>query len=482
MNFSSENFLVESLMNLTLRNIFINLQLNHKICKKNNFKIPTFISNLLFKYIHERKRLFNASDFRLFHNDISSLTVFRLDKKTYGLIKYLELLDKHFLYEIDCYNSTSTCEKIKQEAADCLFKNCSNLRRINIEKCFRISWIFHHLPKSFHSLQKISINLIDTVGKDLNLLENIFRNCLKLKKIKIIFDKNMNLDNSLNIIYSLLPSVNTLTSVNLIGIVGFFPINTLFSILEKFKKLRNITISLKLSNDNNGEVTEEFGDFSDLEDMKKLRLPNCNFPKIYMKTFEKSMKTFKNLREIDFSFNTFILENCQNFFNCFNISSKTLKEIFMIKCNLNYNISCDFGEFLYKCQFLEVLVLDENKCMGDGLSNICDGLSSCADRFKRFSLVSCNLDSKQCLFVGKFLEKCPNLECLQMDENEMIHDGFRLICNGLKASLSNLKHLNFSECFISSENYKYLKKIIKLTNLSLTYDGVFLIANQLYNI
>jgi hypothetical protein len=151
-------------------------------------------------------------------------------------------------------------------------------------------------------------------------------------------------------------------------------------------------------------------------------------------------------------------------------------------CKVKPEFAASIGKAIRRCPELKKLNLGENDLLGTkiGLSNLVDGSGSGDLPLDHIILASCNIQANAGAMIGKFVDKCPDLEILDISGNEGL--GTQAGLSGFVDSLDDrfgehLNQLNLAGINLQDEAGaalgKLVKKCPKLPILSLSNNGKF---------
>lgn len=473
--------IINSLKFLTLQNICSNLDFNFLLCKKNGYRISSFLSDLILDHLCCSIHTFNEDNLHIFNKDITSLTKFSL---TYEICKYPNFLlkiDKNYLNKISCYPFYHHSRKNAKISIKNLIKDCHFLKIIKISSDYKLSWILDDLIILSKSLEEISLDLTEFNTKEWETLEILFKNCTNLKIVHVNCGITTNCCKLFNTSQKLLKSKETLVELKISNLNSIFSLKTFLNIFKSVKNFQilyflnckfsyNRVENMFLEEKNHSNEEDESNDYSYLINIRKFKLYQCKFHISEFKSIENMLKNMEKLEIVDLSYNKFMILNFSNLFNCLIYSTKNLKQVILTDCDLKFE-NCEYlGKLLHECWNIEKLLLDQNQNMADGLIYVCQGLINSSKTLKRISFENCNLSVEHCKFIGKFITDCSNIEYIQLSENEKIRDGFKYILNGLINCFTTLKRVELSFCYLSEKSIKSLRDATRSNTLKVCHE------------
>lgn len=414
---------LDTLQNISLKNITKNSNLNYHLILKNGMKIPTAIGNIIYDYFimnipMDCKNL----NLKLFHKNIVSLSKFKFDSYTTTNLDDILMIDLLSLREIQ-FSRLAFFNEINFHKLKDFFKRMKNIENINLSLSNKNIELF-----SFVNFSK-TLKYAKLLYFDTNLpfnLNDLFENCLLLEELSITNEYNNNNNN-------------------------YFNMRNIF----KLKNLQSLSfysfpITFK-SRDNPGETINEN---LTLKSLKYIKIHNCQMKISDWKIFGKM---FGNCSNIEYAyFNTtrgvkFLCEGLKN-------SKKRIKSITFKDCCLHEENGKALREFLLNCHQLKKIDFSSNNLEVKVLKNILNGLISSCHSLKDISFENCSLDTKCCKVLREFLLLCKHLENLNFSRNQLIRDGIKDIWNGLKLSSGSLQSLNFLESVNYPQHLKYMRE------------------------
>lgn len=120
---------------------------------------------------------------------------------------------------------------------------------------------------------------------------------------------------------------------------------------------------------------------------------------------------------------------------------KKLKEVNISNCDLSKGNKCKLiGLVLTAFNDIQHASFSENLLNKNDVEWICKGLSNSSKKLKNISLIDCNLREENCQFIEELLNKCSELENLNFSSNCNINNGIISICNEQKTSLNSFSN------------------------------------------
>lgn len=464
------------LYNLCLRNVCLNLELQYKICKQNQFKIPRYLSQMLFEmkifilssaykpstacdFIHNIK-----DEFKIFEKDITSLSKFVLVKYFFQMPEFLLRIDKNYLTHISLsydYNfHLNSTVAVKKKAVENLMTDTRNLEYFSCEKGYKFSWISEYLMKSSSSLTKLELDLSTNEFFDWKHVENLLEKCTNLETINLKAGL-MNSYNVWNIQEKILNFKETLRELYLCDVKCLYLNKTFFNSLLKFKRLEKL----------------EFFECSFLDENK---LNEILRSKIILDLNFIDVQMFANLMDSSFLDVTgkskqwlkesgIFDDNNANFSLC-SPTNDSLKEV-SFNGSLHPISSKLVGEFLSRYSNIKRVTLSANRNIDNAFSNVCKGLLKSKKSLKFLSFEFCNLKTTECEVIKELLQQCTNLEEVLLSNNKQIDEGIKHILDGIKPSLKTLKNVDLRNNHLSKETIEYLEEIDKNCGFQFEYSA-----------
>lgn len=572
-----------NLSDLCMKNISLNLYLNYEICSKYSWKIPNELGNLIYKY-YFYSTTYREEDLNFFNGRITSITKFDKKYNKYCFIKILKIISIENLKEIylsnshlneeisknfgrileNCHkieiidisqnefmgnglldicngltNSSNNlrridfsrcalnsiqskyiskllmyCSKIEKinlcwnrdlengllDICNGLINSSSSLREVNLSRCaldekqcedfakllhsainveiINLCWnrnmgngllcICQGLVNSSNSLRELDLSRCDLNGNQSKDVSKLLMKCHKLEIISIHFNNNLR-DGLLDVCNGLKNSIKTLKKINFFWFdLNQYQILDVGRIIMNCSKIETIEIFWNKNVENELlEICKRL--ISSSNNLQKIDLSCCYLHENQTRDIAKLLRNYSKIEIINLNGNKNMGDGILNISNQLELSSHSLKEIHFSDCYLNESQSRGIGKLLSNCFALEKISLIWNKNMGKGLSCICEGLISSSNTLKEINLSCCSLDEIQTDHIAKLLINCGKIEAIRLDCNYNMGVGFSSICHGLKNSSSTLEEITLSYCDLSENQcgdignvLRYCRNIKKL--------------------
>lgn len=312
--------IVESLENICLDNIGLNLSLNYEICKNLKIKIPDLIGDKIFKNIFTVLSRFNEKDLKFFTKEIMNIKNIEIFRKQFVSIKYFDFLNGHKLDNL--------------QVGDC------DYFELNSNNC---SFTVKHL-------------LINT--NFLNILENLrkFQECCKITEsiiVEIPYPENLYDSKLLFNMFDKSIKIIDLSNVDL----RLSDFKELMFTVENMKYLNELTMNLRFLSREKILVKELKYYFNYLpKNLKKLNIQIDMDQRKVSSCMPSILKRLENL--ISFSFNVMPLKftsSKQIIKSLDKFSSKNLQCLDLIFLEISDQVNILLAELIRKCSLLKEL-------------------------------------------------------------------------------------------------------------------------------
>ncbi|CAD5126284.1 DgyrCDS14440 [Dimorphilus gyrociliatus] len=333
-----------------------------------------------------------------------------------------------------------------------LFSNADGLKKLIIHHTVFSDYSSNNifLSKYLWNLEQLEIRDCYLNEQTLEYVEKVIGYCPSLK-IFILSDNKM-LGDGFNAVCERLAS-QKITHIDVSNChLNNQEIITLGKTIAQCSGLENIDLSY---NKQIGEIFEVISDGlkTPLKHLKQIKLVECGLTEKQAVSLHKIIQGCSCLEIIDLSGN----QNAELGRNFGRDSFKSLIKVYLKYCCVREKEAI----LLESCSFLQCLDLSENKLMGNGFKNICNGISSSCGFIKEINLKSCNLTEKQGEWLGDALKNCSLLESVSLSYNRLGEKALETICDGLMSSSSKLSEINLTSCFLSKKSANSLSKIIQ---------------------
>lgn len=388
---------IEKLQNLSLKIIAQNLEIYQSILKKNNWKFPTKLADILFKYIYDNE-YFNYNRLHFFAKDYTSLTKFIfVEHKTF----YPDIeLDKFSLKQV-CFPKSHL--ELVRSVLEKFFIDIRCLTYLSLNRRFQFEDIHRSLLESSNTLQKICLNISTFNLHDTDNLSNVFEECSSLKEINLYSEKEYITMNCMKI----LNDKNQLTNFKLERIKMDFNEFCLHALLN-LKKLETFCF-------NNCSV---------------IKNPHCLF-------YEDVLSLVKKYEPSELI--------------------SPLREIKLFNCDLKIDNYMLLGEVCCQSLNIETVEFDSLTNLHKGINFICDGLLNSCNKLQNISFVNGDIFEYETEDIKQFLTKCHNLKMVDFSQNPL-GQGEQQILEGLRSSFDSLRDIKFGYCNIHPYTVAKLKE------------------------
>lgn len=348
----------------------------------------------------------------------------KLVKNVFKECYLLEEVDLSYNYDIDltviCAGLICSAETLKSiKLANCIMKEevCFDIGSL-LRKCSKIEMIDLSLNRdiqnglkeictglgqSSNTLKSLNIQFIDLKENQCSYLANLLKRCCSIEEI--LFSSNTQMESGiLDIMNCLIGSVNTL---------------------------------------------------------KVLDFTNCELNITYCKSLETLLSNCPKIEQIFIAHNRLMGNGLSFTLNGLNSSKSYLNTIDLSNNDLNEILSRELGKFLMSCSHIEEIWLGNNPNMGNGFSEICEGLSYSKDYLKAICLLDCRLNENQCIELSKLLAKCYLIETFLLNWTNLMGEGLNQICQNLTNSSKVLRKIIKYFEGLDERSMNYLKNLIK---------------------
>ncbi|CAD5126730.1 DgyrCDS14786 [Dimorphilus gyrociliatus] len=345
-----------------------------------------------------------------------------------------------------------------------LISSCSLLNNIDLSENQNMGYEFKMmcdgLKSSSQTLKQIQLRKCDLNYEQAKYLGNMFRVCSSLENIDLSENQSMGYEFKM-ICDGLKSSSETLNQIQLRKCgLNYEQAKYLGNLLSFCSSLENIDLS---ENQNMGYEFKMIcnGLKSSCNTLKQVQLRKCDFNFQAAECLAKTFRWCSKIEYIDLSQNQSMGYGLKKIFYRQNYSFMCLKAVDLRRCVLNKEQAKYLGETLKQCFLLEVVDLSENESMRSGFKMICEGLKSSLANLKQIMLISCCLNFKQVEHLGKFLSMCSSIEVINVSKNQTMGKRFEALCEGLKSSFRTLKQISFSSCDLSCRQTECLGKTLR---------------------
>lgn len=142
-------------------------------------------------------------------------------------------------------------------------------------------------------------------------------------------------------------------------------------------------------------------------------------------------------------------------------ASENIKVIDFSWCDLNASQCEEIGKLLLNCINLKEVNLSGNDNMGNGWSDICQGLSKSSNSLTELSLCGHILSEIECQYMSSLLVNFKNIEIVNLSYNNFMQNGWLDICTGLTTASNALREIRIDDCAIDEENCKDIGNLLQ---------------------
>lgn len=225
--------------------------------------------------------------------------------------------------------------------------------------------------------------------------------------------------------------------------------------LSIFREIRDINFS--------GNTFQMSGCINILQGLKncqnlfKINFSNCHLNFQSLLNIDEVLNQFQSMKEVHFNDNTGLKFGCLKILDGLDGCKSTLRKIKFSNCCVERHIVFQVKVALTK--FVNISEIDfSNNCLQDGCFQILNGLNSSSKTLRKIDFSDCKLDDFMNINIESILSKFKFIESINFSRNNLPENGFLKIIQGLKESKLTLQTINFSDCGI---NYKKNNAAIK---------------------
>lgn len=434
--------------------------------------------------------LINCTQLEIFSISFNQLPS---DKSLFDLAKCFQK-SKHCLKEITIHLNYLNASQLKN--IEKLLSSCDHLEKFEALTPYLVGNfdISTMLSKSTKYLTKLNISPFSLNEEMCSNLSNLLKKCQKIETISV-YTKDT-LQGLKDICDGLVQSSNTLKSINILyDNQNINKTKIMIDFLSKCQNLQILTISWS-----SAFAKSDYKFFSTLKELSIYFLENCT-ENNSLRDFLKNFTNLEFLQLYGIKGNEFILNNL---IESLKNSYKTLKKFLMPKCefteiqlksikdsldicsalnhmNLAIRVtSCgDMGEFLQRqlaksrentatlflcdlnldtkrCMILseifrylvkiELINLNYNPNMGDGLTSILKSLKLNSAHLKSIELESISLAKDQIIALADLISECRKLEIINLARNAAVGNYMDILCKSLEKNNKSLGYLSLANC------------------------------------
>lgn len=436
---------MESLENLCLKNVCLNLSLNYLVCKKYKLKIPYKLGQKIFDNSFNYINKFNKNDLKLFSNNFIQLINVDLYKKQFKNIKYFDFLNGHQLDKLIIGNidnfqlltnnnfSISTKQLIIGKKNGGITNNLNNFKILLMNCKITESIIFHFDEDIFYS--NLIYHLLKNAGNSLKIID--------LRDLRI----------SVNQLIKLKPCLNRQKSI----------VELYLNFMDKDKFN---------GGGGGGRITEEINDEyienfiysipNTIVELNIYILPEQNYISKYLPDILRNLNNLKVLfiEEMPLEENiTFGILDCLKNYHC-----HRLTDIELIFMNINEYVNDGLVELLKKCSKLKYLHItcqsNEINCLNH---EIIQSINANLNKIEEFYI-----NFKDSFIINETLKRYLNyfssLTSLDLGYFIVRGIGSNDISKLLNSLTNCLEHLKIFDCVIT-ENFAQFLSIPEFNNL-----------------
>lgn len=151
---------------------------------------------------------------------------------------------------------------------------------------------------------------------------------------------------------------------------------------------------------------------------------------------------------------------CEKFFSRIIIGNLSFLDVSF--CNLDEITCLHLGNCLEKTNRMEGIFFAGNRNINEtGLSAICNGLKKSGENIKHLNFTECYLSETKGRTIADLLSHCTALESINISYNKALGEGVTHICRNLKYSASSLIKIDFSNCGVRDEHCSEIQNLLK---------------------
>ncbi|CAD5126370.1 unnamed protein product [Dimorphilus gyrociliatus] len=208
------------------------------------------------------------------------------------------------------------------------------------------------------------------------------------------------------------------------------------------------------------------------EDIKEIQFSCCYLTNDHVEKIGNIVIICENIQKVDLSKNEKMGNGLSSILQALLKSSKSLKQINLSMCSMAKSQGRDLGNLLEKCSNIENIDLSWNTSLAEEWIAIFKGLRASSSTLKEVNLSSCSLDEKYGKFIGEVLNDCNNIEEINLSWNKEMKSQLSFILNCLSKSSNTLKVVDISWNYLLEEHGNSIGEIfqqysnIQVINLS----------------
>uniref|UniRef100_A0A8I3MG19 NLR family pyrin domain containing 13 n=2 Tax=Canis lupus familiaris TaxID=9615 RepID=A0A8I3MG19_CANLF len=143
------------------------------------------------------------------------------------------------------------------------------------------------------------------------------------------------------------------------------------------------------------------------------------------------------------------------------MSTSSLKELSLEKCNLSAAIYQDLALHVSSTQRTTRLCLGFNPLQDDGVRLLCAALTHPECALERLVLWFCQLGAPSCRYLSEALLKNKSLTHLNLRRNKLRDEGVKFLCKALSHPDCSLQNLDLSDCSFTADGCQELANALR---------------------
>lgn len=456
-----ENLIIGNIENFRLRN-------NVFLLTVNNLQIGD--------YSYSKPINFDGLEILLLNVQVKNSITFKANNKIAfsNVIYYLLKNSKHSLTSINIPAVDLTLYDFKSVL--CFLKGQKQLKELslNLKDIFQNNihmedkFLLGYLKNLPNTITELNLNLQSNDYQLFNCLSIIFKQLNKLDS----FSLDTFIDDD-DLIIEILNNIKQFSSDKLIYIdFTFVRITKLVNqkLIEFFYKCSNLT-SIYISCINEENNLDQYFVFSCCHLAQEIKhfYPEFSNNDSISYSYNKFLTMCKSLKSVEIGFYLDIRVQLKNIFSALKSSRESLTSIEFSFCTITNEFALGFPSLVY-C--LEVIEFEVVNFQGNSLAELLKNLRHTAENLKKFIFIGCELESTDCVVIGRFLGLCRNLEEINLSYNELVKNGILMIIDNLSFSKDSLKIIDFSCCGLEEDEAIILNDfLLSLRNLEIFRAG-----------
>ncbi|CAD5111588.1 unnamed protein product [Dimorphilus gyrociliatus] len=345
-----------------------------------------------------------------------------------------------------------------------LLEECNSLQEIDLSsnsKCWRgFERICSGLKCSWKSLHSIHLPFCNLDEEQSFWLGDLLQQCNNIQDISLCYNSNTG-SGFEKICKGLKSSSNSLFNLNLYGCQLTEEQSIwLANFLEACHSLKNVNL-VYITNSESGFITICDALKSSCNSLSTIAVYLVNLNKEQSVSLGDLLEKCTRLEDINIDYLCNCDDGLSSICNGLTSSSNTLSTIHVENCAFTEEQSVWMGDFLKECHSLKTIIWN-NKC--HGFKNICNGLKSSSNSLLKIDFRYNLFTEDESYWLGEFLEECTRLESVNLGNCKKFRNGFVKVCLGLKSSSNSLFKLKLNKCSLTDEQCCCLGNLLSECN------------------